>query len=196
MQFFVPPYFSNKSLLFVCLFVCVFCIRSCVTRCTLLMVLYLDHMRQCGLLPMLWSHIGTRTRRTFILLSMSLWNDLANPEFDGVGLAVSRAGPMLSYWPKLLYTLYNLPLFFPFSYFCLQVGIMGRSLRTDRVYIIPSLSLALPTFNNNNNNNNNKVAVEISCETHSTSSLFSGAYSTEKWLQQYILFNVEQCTDF
>ena len=26
-------------------------------------------------------------RRTFILLSVSLWNDLGNPVFDGVGLA-------------------------------------------------------------------------------------------------------------
>ena len=31
---------------------------------------------------------------------------------------VSRAGPMLLYWPKLLYPYYRLLLFFPFS-FCL-----------------------------------------------------------------------------
>ena len=30
-----------------------------------------------------------------IPISVSLWNDLADPVFDGVGLAVSRAGPIL-----------------------------------------------------------------------------------------------------
>ena len=39
--------------------------------------------------------------RTFIPLSVSLWNDLANHVFDGVRLAVSRAGPMLFYWPMM-----------------------------------------------------------------------------------------------
>ena len=43
---------------------------------------------------------GCRTsqyRRTFVLLSVSLWNDLANPVFDGVGLAgfKSRANAFL-----------------------------------------------------------------------------------------------------
>ena len=36
---------------------CVCLIRSGVTQCTLLMVLYLDHMCQCGLHVVLWSHI-------------------------------------------------------------------------------------------------------------------------------------------
>ena len=41
---------------------------------------------------------------TFIPFSVSCWNDLANQDpFDGVELRVSRAGPMLLYWPKLLY---------------------------------------------------------------------------------------------
>ena len=39
-------------------------------------------------------------RRTFVLLSVCLWNDLADPVFDGVGLAGFKAGPMLFYWPK------------------------------------------------------------------------------------------------
>ena len=34
-------------------------------------------------------------RRTFVPLTLSLWNDLCDPEFDGVGLVVSRAEPML-----------------------------------------------------------------------------------------------------
>ena len=38
---------------------------------------------------------------------------------------VSRAGPMLLYWPKLLYPYYSLLLFFPYSSFFLQVGIVG-----------------------------------------------------------------------
>ena len=78
--------------------------KSDVIRCTLFMVLYLDHMCQCGLHAVLLSHIGTlmrcRTsqfRRTFIPLSESLWNDLANPVFDGVGPAgfKSRANAFL-----------------------------------------------------------------------------------------------------
>ena len=53
-------------------------------------------------------------QRIFIPLSVSLWNNLAGPVFDGVGLAgfKSRENSFL-YWPKLL------DLFFPFSYFCL-----------------------------------------------------------------------------
>ena len=39
---------------------------------------------------------------TFIALSVSLWNDLANPEFDDYDWRVSKAGPMLLYCPKLL----------------------------------------------------------------------------------------------
>ena len=38
-------------------------IRSGVTRCTLLIVLYLDCMCQCGLHTVLWSHIGLLMHR-------------------------------------------------------------------------------------------------------------------------------------
>ena len=74
-------------------FVC--CIRSGATRCTLLMVLYLDRMWQCGLHAVNWSHIGILIRRFaaeprstsgLIPLSVSLWNDLPDSVFDGVGL--------------------------------------------------------------------------------------------------------------
>ena len=61
------------------------------------MVQYLDRMCQCELHVVLWSHIGTLMHRpdaepcsitkTFIPFSVSLWNDLDNPVFDGVGLA-------------------------------------------------------------------------------------------------------------
>ena len=55
-----------------------------------------------------------------IPFSVSLLNDLANPVFDGVGLAgfKSRA-KMLLYWPELRYPYYSLLLSFHFSYFCL-----------------------------------------------------------------------------
>ena len=71
------------------------------------MVLYLDRMCQHGLHAVLWSHIGIHLctaslqnladSMTFISFSMSLWNDLANPIFDGVGLAdfKSRANASL-----------------------------------------------------------------------------------------------------
>ena len=42
---------------------CVCFIRSGVTQCTLLLVLYLDHMCQCWLHTVLWSHIGTLMHR-------------------------------------------------------------------------------------------------------------------------------------
>ena len=70
------------------------------------MVLYLDHMCQCGLHGALWLHIGifmhrlaaktTQYRTTFIHLSVSL-DDLADPVFDGVRLAgfKSRANAFL-----------------------------------------------------------------------------------------------------
>ena len=58
-------------------------------------------------------------RRTFIPLSLSLWNDLADPVFDGVELADFKSRPMLFYWPKLFYPYYSLLLFFNFSSFCL-----------------------------------------------------------------------------
>ena len=66
------------------------------------MMSYLDRMCQCGLHAVHWSHIGILMlhlaaeprllqnlayRRTFVLLSVFLWNDLANPVFNGVGLA-------------------------------------------------------------------------------------------------------------
>ena len=57
---------------------------------------------------------GCRTlqhSRTFIPFTVSLWNDLANPVFDVVGLAGFKSRPMLLYWPKLLYPYYSLLLF-------------------------------------------------------------------------------------
>ena len=63
---------------------------------------------------------------------------------------VSRAGPMLLYWPKLLYPNYNLLLFFLFF---LSIGRYCGAGVFGLIGCIPlSLSLALPTFFNNNYN--------------------------------------------
>ena len=61
---------------------------------------------------------------TFVSLSVSLWNDLAHPVFDGVGLAGFKSGTgtesgvgLAGYWPKQLSPYYCLLLFFPFLFF-------------------------------------------------------------------------------
>ena len=64
-------------------------------------------------------------RRTFVPLSLSLWNDLADPVFDGLDWRVSTAGPMLFHSPKLFYPNYRLLLYLAFSSSCLKVGIVG-----------------------------------------------------------------------
>ena len=104
---------------------CVRFIRSGVIRCTLLMVLYLDRMCQCGLHAVLWSHNGTLMHRlaaepcsTAGLLFHSRCTSgmiLLTPYPLVWDWRVSRARPMLLYWPKLLYPYYSLLLFFPFS---------------------------------------------------------------------------------
>ena len=57
--------------------------------------------------------------RTFVFLSVSLWNDLADLVFYAMGMPGSRAVPMLFYWPKMFYPSFSLLLFFPFSSSCL-----------------------------------------------------------------------------
>ena len=92
--------------------------------------------------------------RTFVPLSVSLWNYLANPVFDGVNWLVSREGPMLLCWPKLLY---------PYSFFLYLLSVNRLVLRVGVFGLIGcislSVSLALETFLNyiNNNNNNNNI---------------------------------------
>ena len=104
-------------------------IRSGVIRCTLLMMFYLDRMCQCGLHAVLWWHIGTLMHRLAAehrssagLLFPSRCPSgtiLLTPYSMVWDWRVSRAGPMLFYWPTLLYPYYNLLLFFLFSFFCL-----------------------------------------------------------------------------
>ena len=146
------------------------------TRCTLLMVLYLNHMCQCGLHAVVWSHIGTlmhrlaaEPRSTALLLFLSLCPSgtiLLTPYSMVWDWRVSRAGPML--FIGLSCSIPTMVLY-SFSLSLLSVHrlvLWGWGLRTDRVYItLQCVSLALPIFlnnNNNNNNNNNSSFVSMS----------------------------------
>ena len=117
---------------------CICFIRSGVTQCTLLMGLYLDLMSvmcQCCLHTVLWSHIGTCMHRlaagpcsTAGLLFPSRYASgtiLLTPYSMVWDWRVSRSGPMLFCWSKLLYPYYCLIFFFTFSSFSLYVGIFG-----------------------------------------------------------------------
>ena len=114
---------------------CVCYIRSGVTRCTFLMVLYVDRMCQCGLHAVLWSHIGRLMHRLaaepcstagHLFSSRCPSGTIFLTPYSMVwDWRVSRAEPMLLYWPKLLYPYYSLLLFFIFFSFCLLVGIVG-----------------------------------------------------------------------
>ena len=82
-----------------------------------------------GLHAVFWSHIGTLMHRlaaepcsTAGLLFPSRCPSgtiLLTPYSMVWDWRISRAGPMLLYWPKLLYPYYSLLLFFPLSSFCL-----------------------------------------------------------------------------
>ena len=74
-------------------------------------------------------------RRTFIPLSVPLWNDFANPVFDGVGLAGFKTRVNVFYWSKMFCPFYNLLLFFPSLLSVYRLVLWGWGLRTDRVYI-------------------------------------------------------------
>ena len=93
--------------------------------------------------------------RTFIPLSVSLWNDLANHVFDGVGLAgfKSRANPSLlasaAHIPTIVFYFFSLSLLSLY-----RLVLWGWGLRTDRVYATLSQPCTADLFNNNNNNNN------------------------------------------
>ena len=71
--------------------------------------------------------------RTFIPFSVSLWNDLANPVFDGVGLAGFKGqyffiGLSCSI-PTILFYFFSLSLLSVY-----RLLLWGWGLRTDRVY--------------------------------------------------------------
>ena len=124
------------------------------------MVLYLDGMCKRGLHAVLWSHIGTLMHRLaaepcstagllfhFRCPSGTILLTLYSMVWDW---RVSRAGPMLLYWPKLLYPYYS------FSISLLSVYTVGWYCGAGVFLLIfcisLSLSLALPTFFNNNKN--------------------------------------------
>ena len=125
-------------------FVCF--IRSGVKLCTLL-VLYLDHMCQCGLHPVLWSHIGTLMHRPaaepgctagLLFLSRCPYGMILLTLYSMVlDWWVSRDAFLLAlfYWSKMLYPFYNLLLFFPSLLSVYRLVLWGWGLRTDRVYI-------------------------------------------------------------
>ena len=103
-------------------------------------------------------------RRSFVPLSVSLWNDLSDPVFDGVRLAgfKSRANAFLlarsalSFLPPTVLT---------FSSFHWLV-VWGWGLWTDRMFSL-SPDLEQRTPNNNNNNYLESTSVEISEKIHS-----------------------------
>ena len=123
---------------------CVCFIRSGVTRCTLLILLYLHHMCQCGLHAVLWSHVGTlihclaaKPRSTGgLLFSYRCLSGtiLLTPYSMVWDWRASRAGSMLFYWPKLLYPYYSLLLFSLSLLSVYRLVLWGRGLRTDGVY--------------------------------------------------------------
>ena len=61
---------------------------------------------------------------TFIHFSVSLWNDLGDPVFDGVGLEGFKSRAIVLLLAKLLDPLLS-PTGFPFFSFILCVGIVG-----------------------------------------------------------------------
>ena len=100
--------------------------RSVAVLCMLCKIRFMLYTRTvCALHAVLWSHIGTlmhrlaaEPRSTAELLFPSLFPSgtiLLTPYSMVWDWRVSRAEPMLFYWPKLLYPYYNLLLFFPFS---------------------------------------------------------------------------------
>ena len=129
------------------------------------MVLSLDRMCQRGLHAVLWLHIGTlmhslaaepcSTAELLFSFRCPSGTILLTPFSMVYDWRVSTAGPMLLYWPKLLYPYYSLLLSFPFSTF-LSIGwYCGAGVFGLIGCISLSQSLALLTFFNNNNNNNN-----------------------------------------
>ena len=90
-------------------------------------------------------------RRSFITLSVSLWNDLVDPVFDGVELSgfKSRSNAfLLAYSCSLLFCLQ----LFSLSLFLYRL-VVGAGVFGLIVCQSPSPGLALPMCFNNNNNN-------------------------------------------
>ena len=119
------------------------------TRFTLLMVLYLDRMCQSGLHAVLWSHIGTlmlrldaEPRRTagLLLPSQCPSGTILLTTYSLVwDWPVSRARPMLSYWPKLLYPYYTVFYYFSLSLLSVNCFLGGFKLFQNCIELLVSL---------------------------------------------------------
>ena len=98
-------------------------------------------------------------RRTFFPLTVSIWNDLADPVFDGVALAgfTYRANcffiGLSCSIPDTAFYYFSLSLLLSIDWYS-GAGVYGLI-----GCISLSLNLAMPTSFNNNNNNNNCVSL-------------------------------------
>ena len=98
-----------------------------VTRCTLIAHRYTYAPPRCR---------ASQYHRTFISLSVSLWNDLVDPVFDGVGGFKEQVQCLFVGVLALLFCLQ----LFSLSLFLYRLVVWGWGLRTDRV----SISLSRP----------------------------------------------------
>ena len=102
---------------------CMLYIRACVTQCSRLMMRYLAgpyvpvRVTRGGLVAHRYTYAPPRCRASqYRSLSVSLWNDLADPVFEGVGLAgfKSRANVFFiglsCYTPTIDFYYFSLPL--------------------------------------------------------------------------------------
>ena len=123
---------------------CVCCIRSGVTRCTRLMMLYLDHMGQCGLHAVPWSHIDIRMRR--LAAEPRSTARLYFPSQCPTGTILLTPYSMVWNWPVSRagqYFFIGLCCSIPtqvFYYFSIPLSVNRlvlwcKGLRTDRMYI-------------------------------------------------------------
>ena len=75
--------------------------------------------------------VSSKYCRTFISLSVFLWNDLADCVFDGVGLVGYKSKPMFfisrSCLPSFVIYCFSFHFFFPIGWYC------GAVVWTDRV---------------------------------------------------------------
>ena len=94
-------------------------------------------------------------QQDFYALSVSLWNVLAYPVFDGVGLAGFKSRANVFFIglscsiPTIDFYYFSLLFFLSIGWYC-GAGVFGL---IWYISLFKFLSLALPTFFNNNNNN-------------------------------------------
>ena len=112
-------------------------------------------------------------------LSVSLWNDLSDPVFDGVGLAgfKIRANAFLLAWSALSFLSPTVLSFFSFH----GLVVWGWGLWTDIVF---SLSPGLAQRTPNNNNNNNYASDSLVTIRDAVSST---GYQDSRQIKKYII---------